>query len=67
MTPEQLTWAKVAYNSPSGQIRIAWKHTGKNLTLEVDIPEGITAEIWVPGSNEIECVQAGQYTFQKSP
>ena len=63
--PEQLTWAKVAYNSPSGQIRIAWQRTGKNLTFEVDIPEGITAEIRVPGSNEIESVQAGQYTFNK--
>jgi len=50
--PEQLEWAKVSYNSASGRIRVDWKKDGTAFTMEVDVPEGTTAEVCVPGATE---------------
>ncbi len=43
-----LDWAKATYASPYGEIRSAWKRDGDRLTLEVTVPPGVTAEVFVP-------------------
>ena len=43
-----LDWAKATYAAPYGEIRSAWKRDGDRLTLEVTVPPGVTAEVFVP-------------------
>ncbi|CAA9382314.1 MAG: GH78 / CBM67 [uncultured Propionibacteriaceae bacterium] len=54
-----LTWAKASLRTAWGDLRVAWELVGDELTLDADIPEGVTAEIELPGS-EPEVVPGGQ-------
>ncbi len=61
---EQLTWASVSYRSVKGVIRVDWKRDGDVVTVEVEIPQGIKAEIHVPGTTTVETVEAGKHVCQ---
>ncbi len=47
-----LEWAKAFINSPQGKIRCEWKKENGKIAVEIEIPEGATAEIRLPGINE---------------
>lgn len=63
---DKLDWAKVSYESISGKIAVSWKRDGKNVKLDVEIPEGTTAEIYVPGKDKAEKVGGGKYSYKGS-
>jgi hypothetical protein len=44
-------WAKAVYQSPRGQVAVSWKKTDCRLTLEVNIPTGATATVYMPASD----------------
>lgn len=45
-----LEWAKAYINSPQGKIRCEWKKENGKVNVEIEIPEGSTAEIRLPKS-----------------
>lgn len=59
-----LTWAKGSYQSASGKISSAWQLQGKDLVLEVEIPSGTTAEVYVPGDPSAKQVGPGKHQFK---
>ena len=43
-----LTWLKSTYDSIRGQIRSEWKIVKGQLTLNVEVPPNVKADVWVP-------------------
>ena len=55
-----LTWAKTSYDSIHGTIATAWKHEGKQLTLEVVVPANTTATVYVPATDRTNITENGK-------
>jgi len=45
-----VTWAKASYESARGQIASSWKREGDRFTLDVTIPPGTTATVYLPAA-----------------
>ena len=43
-----VTWAKASYDSIRGRISNSWKVDGGKFALDVTIPVGATATVWLP-------------------
>ncbi|MBI5689864.1 MAG: family 78 glycoside hydrolase catalytic domain [Verrucomicrobia bacterium] len=43
-----LTWVRAAHDSPRGRIRTAWRREGGSFQLELTLPPGTTATVYVP-------------------
>jgi alpha-L-rhamnosidase len=56
----KLTWAKVGYHSPRGEIRTDWKVDGDRLTLNVVIPANVKATIVVPAAKADSVREGGK-------
>ena len=54
--PDDLGWVKTSYRSVRGEIAVAWRREGKQLILEVTVPEGSNARIVLP------TVEGGTFT-----
>jgi alpha-L-rhamnosidase len=54
-----LSWAKTSLRTPHGEVRVAWEIVDGELNVDADLPEGIRAELILPGS-EPESVAGGQ-------
>jgi alpha-L-rhamnosidase len=54
-----LSWAKTSLRTPHGQIQVAWEITDGELTVTADLPDGVTAELELPGS-QVEIIPGGQ-------
>jgi alpha-L-rhamnosidase len=63
----QLTHARIAFDSPYGRIESSWRIDDHRLLLEVEVPYGVTAEVWVPGVNTPVTVGLGTHRFEGSP
>ncbi|PWS32644.1 family 78 glycoside hydrolase catalytic domain [Pedobacter paludis] len=61
-----LSWAKGSYLSANGKISSSWKLTGNIVDLEVEIPSGTSAEVWVPGASKPVKVGPGRHQFKGS-
>ncbi|MBQ8016297.1 MAG: hypothetical protein IJ264_08960, partial [Clostridia bacterium] len=57
-----LEWAKTYIDSPIGKIRCEWKKDNGKTKVEIEIPEGSTAEIVLPGINKT--VSGGVYNYE---
>jgi alpha-L-rhamnosidase len=58
-----LTHAAGAYRTPYGQVRTDWTKKGDHVDLTVTVPPGSTAEVHVPGSDQVHNVGSGTWTF----
>lgn len=58
-----LRWAKGSYTCDYGKISSSWRLSGRKVILEVEVPKGTSAEIYVPGEQLSRNVNAGRYTF----
>jgi len=47
-------------------IIVNWKRTGTKVGLQVEIPEGATATVHVPGQKQPVLAKAGSHTFEGS-
>jgi alpha-L-rhamnosidase len=56
----KLRWARTRYRSIYGEIRTAWKRTGDQLQLDVTIPVGTTATVYVPSRKGVKVTEGGQ-------
>lgn len=54
-----LSWAKTSLRTPHGEILVAWEIADGVLTVEADLPEGVTAELELPGTDP-EVIPGGQ-------
>lgn len=63
---EQLDWAKVSYDSIRGPIKVAWTRDGQSVTLDVEIPDGVLAQVHVPGRDSAVAVEPGKHSFKGS-
>jgi alpha-L-rhamnosidase len=57
-----LTWAKGSLLTPHGEINSSWRIDGTDLTLDVTVPDGCTAEVLLPG-RPAESVSGGEHRF----
>jgi len=48
-----LTWARTAHESPYGPIEVAWRLEDGELTLDVTVPGGSTAEVVLPDGTSV--------------
>lgn len=46
-----LTWARARLDTPHGEVSSAWSIDGDRLTLDVVVPDGVTAEVALPGTD----------------
>jgi alpha-L-rhamnosidase len=56
-----LSWAKTSLQTPHGLIQVAWEIVDGELKVDVELPEGVTAELELPGS-DTEVVRGGSLT-----
>ncbi|SEN02069.1 alpha-L-rhamnosidase [bacterium A37T11] len=62
-----ITWAKASYDTPQGKVSSNWKLESGKVNLQVDIPQGATATVYVPSadgkSSKAQEVGPGSHTF----
>lgn len=44
----QLSEVTASHHTPYGRLEVAWKRDQNAITLEVSIPQGITADVFLP-------------------
>jgi hypothetical protein len=54
-----ITWTNASYRSIRGNIVSNWTHTGSGLTMNVTIPPGATARVYVPAANPAAVLESG--------
>jgi hypothetical protein len=54
-----LTWAKGSYDSIHGPIRSDWKRNADAFSLDVTIPPGVSATVFVPALSASEVTESG--------
>ena len=60
--PEGVTWAKMTKDTPYGVIAVDWELTDNIMTLQVDIPAGVTATLCIP-DGAVACKMNGVTAF----
>lgn len=61
---KRLGFAKASIASRNGEIRVYWKYDADKIRYEVDIPNGVTAELLLP-SGRAERLFAGNHSFEE--
>jgi alpha-L-rhamnosidase len=59
---KQLSFAKGYFDSPKGMIRVEWKYIDNDCSFHIEIPDGVTATIRLPGMAEIAAC-GGEYDY----
>ncbi|OZB80305.1 alpha-L-rhamnosidase C-terminal domain-containing protein, partial [Microbacterium sp. 13-71-7] len=57
-----ISWARTRYDSAAGEIAVHWNAGEEGFVLEARIPEGVPAEIVLPGGATHEVV-GGEHRF----
>ena len=55
-----LTWAKASYDSIHGPIRSEWKRDAESFVLEVTLPPGVSATVFLPASAASEVTESAR-------
>ncbi len=58
-----LRWARTSLDSPHGRWSVRWEVDGEQLQLEVDVPDGASALVRLPGAGDQE-VTAGSHVLR---
>jgi alpha-L-rhamnosidase len=56
-----VTWARGTYRSVRGPVRIAWRLTGGAMKVSFELPEGVTAKVWLAEAKQWRTVGAGKH------
>ena len=64
-----LTWCKGSTMSAFGEVKVSWKRENGLFTLDIDVPPGGFADVYLPYSNRAESIGDGhhQYKLRASP
>ena len=57
----ELTWARTSIETPYGRAAVAWNRDERGMTVEIEVPEGSSAVIRLPGLAD-ETVGSGSHT-----
>ena len=60
-----ITWAEAIHDSPYGRIAVSWQMRGRELTLDLVVPPGTTAEVVLPDGARHEA-EAGTHSWRSS-
>ena len=61
-----LTWCKGSTMSAQGKVSVSWKIKKDNFIMDIDIPEGGFADVYMPYSDRAESIQGGHHHFEES-
>ena len=57
-----LTWARASLRTRHGRVGTQWKQDGAGIHLSIEVPDGMTAVVRLPGAQDIE-FGAGEHTI----
>lgn len=60
-----LTWAKGAYHSVKGPVVVEWSLVDDKMKLNLTIPPGIQANVWLPDQQKWAEVSSGHHQWPK--
>jgi alpha-L-rhamnosidase len=60
----RLSHARTAVDSPYGRIESSWRIDDGRVLLAVEVPYGVTADVWVPGAAAPVAVGCGTHRFE---
>lgn len=63
----QLEHARIAVDSPYGRIESSWRIEDGRVLLDVEVPYGVEADVWVPGAGSPVTVGLGRHRFEGTP
>jgi alpha-L-rhamnosidase len=55
-----LTWAKARYRSVRGPIAVSWRKDGDVLRLDVELPVGVSGQVWLPARAPERITESGR-------
>ena len=61
-----LTWCKGSTMSAQGKVTVSWKIKKDKFIMDIDIPEGGFADVYMPYSDRAESIQGGHHHFEES-
>ena len=61
-----LTWCKGSTMSAQGKVCVSWKIKKDKFIMDIDIPEGGFADVYMPYSDRAESIQGGHHHFEES-
>ena len=61
-----LTWCKGSTMSAQGKVSVSWKIKKDKFIMDIDIPEGGFADVYMPYSDRAESIQGGHHHFEES-
>ncbi|MBC7589614.1 MAG: family 78 glycoside hydrolase catalytic domain [Salinibacterium sp.] len=63
LVADGLDHASVVHVSPYGRIEVGWRREGQGIRVDVAVPFGCHAEVWMPGDASPLLVGAGHHSF----
>jgi hypothetical protein len=61
-----LTWCKGSTMSAQGKVSVSWKIKKDKFIMDIDIPEGGFADVYMPYSDRAESIHGGHHHFEES-
>jgi len=61
-----LTWCKGSTMSAQGKVSVSWKIKKDKFIIDIDIPEGGFADVYMPYSDRAESIHKGHHHFEES-
>jgi alpha-L-rhamnosidase len=58
-----ITWARTAHTTPYGRVEAAWELAHDEFRLSVAVPPGVTADVVLPGDDDVRTVGSGRHAF----
>ena len=58
-----ITWCKGSTQSAYGEVKASWKHEGNSFSIDIDIPAGGFADVYLPLSGRAMSVGEGHHHF----
>lgn len=58
-------WVKSEYRSAAGMVKSAWRYAGDEWIWEFTVPDGTTAQVFVPGEGESKIYSPGHHVIKR--
>ena len=58
-----ITWARTAHETPYGRAEVSWRIADDVFRLDVTLPPGTSADVTLPGDDDVRTVGAGAHVF----
>lgn len=58
--PDSLQYVRYSHKTPYGKVRSRWEKQGHQITMEVEIPVGSVATVYLPASTPSQVTESGQ-------